>query len=226
MALHQIKHRYADAVLFECDVPDNIESGLRTRYTLEKATQARANLAGANLARAILAGANLEGANLAGAILAGANLARANLAGANLARANLAGAKLADANLADANLADTNLAGANLAGAKNSDLAIANTRILPDGDLIGWKKCNEGVIVKLRIPADAKRSHAFGRKCRAEFVDVIEVIGAEVGISKYDGKTQYIAGQRVRPDSFCENWQDECSNGIHFYITRLEAENH
>jgi hypothetical protein len=39
---HQIKHRYTDAVLFECDVPDDVESGLRTRYALE-----RANLAGA-----------------------------------------------------------------------------------------------------------------------------------------------------------------------------------
>lgn len=59
---HQIKHRYTDTVLFECDVPDNVESGLRTRYALERAYLARANLAYANLA-----GAYLEGANLAGA---------------------------------------------------------------------------------------------------------------------------------------------------------------
>jgi uncharacterized protein YjbI with pentapeptide repeats len=54
---HQIKHRYTDAVLFECDVPDNVDSGLRTRYALERAYLARANLAGANLAGAYLAGA-------------------------------------------------------------------------------------------------------------------------------------------------------------------------
>ena len=47
---HQIKHRYTDAVLFECDVPDDIESGLRTRHTLEMAVEARANLADADLA--------------------------------------------------------------------------------------------------------------------------------------------------------------------------------
>jgi hypothetical protein len=244
--IQQIRHRYTDEVLFECDVPDELDSGLRTRYVLEKATAARANLAGANLAGANLAVANLAGANLADANLAGANLAVANLAGAYLARAtlagatlaganladatladaNLAGATLAGANLADANLADANLADANLARAKDADFAIAQTRILPEGDLIGWKKCKGNVIVKLRIPADAKRSHAFGRKCRAEFADVLEVIGAEVGIAQQDNKTEYRAGQRVTPDRFDENWQNECAPGIHFFITRLEAENY
>jgi hypothetical protein len=224
----EIKHRYTGAVLFSFDATDEQQaSGLAMRHALEAAVEARANLAGANLAGANLAGANLAGANLADANLADANLARANLAGANLADANLAGANLADANLADANLARANLARANLAGAKGSDLAIAMTRILPDGQLIGWKKCASNVIVKLQIPAEAKRSHAFGRKCRAEFADVLEVIGGEVGITDNHGpRTEYRVGRRVTPDSFDDKWMDECSNGIHFYITRLEAENH
>jgi hypothetical protein len=92
--------------------------------------------------------------------------------------------------------------------------------------LIGWKKCRDGVIVKLRIPADAKRSHAFGRKCRAEFVDVLEVIGAAEGVSDHDRSIKYVAGKRVTPNSFDDNWQAECSSGIHFFITRLEAENY
>ena len=104
-------------------------------------------------------------------------------------------------------------------------VVIARTRILPEGDLIGWKKCNNNVIVKLRIPADAKRSSAFGRKCRAEFAEVLEVIGAEVGIGKHDNKTEYRPGQRIAPDSWDEDWKKECSHGIHFYVTRLEAEN-
>jgi len=243
-----IFNRFSGKVQFtaeiECDegAPRSVKVGLAVQW----ATGARANLAGANLAGAYLAGANLAGAyladanladanladaNLAGANLADANLAGANLAGAYLAGANLAGAYLADANLAGANLADANLAGANLAdanlaGAKGAELAIARTRILPEGDLIGWKKCRDGVIVKLRIPADAKRSHAFGRKCRASFVDVVEVIGAEKGVSLHDSKTTYVAGQRVEPDAWDDNWQDECSSGIHFYITREEAEAH
>ena len=195
MATQKIVSRWdSSKVLFECEIPDGLDSGLALRHALEKDIEARANLADANLA------------------------------GAYLSDANLAGAYLARANLADANLAGANLADANLAYAKGSELAIAMTRILPAGDLIGWKKCKYGVIVKLRVPAEAKRSHAFGRKCRAEYVDVLDVIGADVGISEHDSKTEYRPGQRVTPDSFDENWRYECSSGIHFFITREEAE--
>ena len=243
-----IVNRFSGAVMFtaeiECaaDELPSIKLGLAVKAAVKaRAYLAGASLAGANLARASLAGANLARASLAGANLADANLAGASLAGANLAGASLAGANLADANLADANLSGANLSGANLAGpylsraylsganlsgAKNADFAIAKTRILPEGDLIGWKKCMQGVIVKLRIPEAAKRSHAFGRKCRAEYADVIEIIGADVGISQHDGHTEYRVGQRVTPDRFDENWQEECSSGIHFFITRLEAENY
>jgi uncharacterized protein YjbI with pentapeptide repeats len=224
---------------------------LRTRHALEQAAIARANLTdaylaganltGANLTGANLAGANLTDANLAGANLARANLARANLTDANLARANLtdaylAGANLTDANLTGANLAranltDANLAGANLAGAKGADLAVAKTRILPEGDLIGWKKCANGVIAKLRIPADARRSHAFGRKCRAEYADVLALFDANgksidgPAITNQHGPlTEYVIGRRVAPDRWDDDWQKECAGGIHFFITRDEAE--
>ena len=195
----QIRSRWnADTVLFECDAPDGLESGLYMRHALEKATEARKDLSDA-----YLSDANLSGAYLSGANLSGANLSDANLSGANLSGANLSGANLSDA--------------------KDADLAIAMTRILPEGSLIGWKKCQDNVIVKLRIPEEAKRSHAFGRKCRAEYVDVLEVIGAEFGISKHDGKTKYAVGQRVVPDSFSENWMEECDPGIHFFISEEEA---
>ena len=84
MAKHQIKHRRNESVLFECDVPDDMDGGLRTRHALKKAMAAGASLADANLAGANLADANLIGARLAGAYLIGANLAGANLAGADL----------------------------------------------------------------------------------------------------------------------------------------------
>jgi hypothetical protein len=94
---HKIVSRWnSEKVLFECEVPADLESGLRTRYVLEKAVSARANLAGAYLADAYLAGANLARANLARANLAGAYLADAYLAGAYLAGAYLAGAKWRD----------------------------------------------------------------------------------------------------------------------------------
>ena len=106
-------------------------------------------------------------------------------------------------------------------------MVIAQTRITPDGDLIGWKKCQKGVLVKLLIPADAKRSNAFGRKCRAEFAKVLEVIGGKVGISAHDSNFRYEVGETVKPQrAFDENWMEECASGIHFFITRIEAENY
>jgi hypothetical protein len=231
----KIKHRYTGEVLFEG------EAGMTTRQMLEKATASRVNLSGAdlswvNLYGADLSGADLSGDNLSGANLSGADLSRANLSWADLSRASLYGAdlsgadlsgvNLSSANLSSANLSRANLSRADLSGVKNADLVIARTRILSEGDLIGWKKCKNNVIVKMQIPSDAKRSHAFGRKCRAEYVKVLEVIGAEVGIAQHDGKTEYRKGEIVKPDSFDENWQEECVPGIHFFITRIEAENY
>jgi hypothetical protein len=148
----------------------------------------------------------------------------ANLRGADLRGADLRGANLRGADLRGAYLTGADLRGADLGGAQNAEHVIASTRILPDGDLIGWKKCRDGILVKLRIPESAKRSSAFGRKCRSEFADVLEVIGGEVGIAQHDGKTEYRVGQRVVPDKWDDDWQEECAGGIHFFITRLEAE--
>lgn len=136
------------------------------------------------------------------------------------------GAYLAGAYLAGANLAGAYLARANLAGAKNlPPLAHAQTSILPEGDIIGWKKCGNGALVKLLIPAVAKRSNATGRKCRAEYAQVLEVVGENIGVTNnYGPCTEYRAGETVRSDGFDENRWEECSNGIHFFITKEEAE--
>ena len=80
------------------------------------------------------------------------------------------------------------------------------------------------MLVKLLIPENAKRSHGCERKCRAEFAEVLDVIGAEVGISIHDGKTEYRKGQMVYPDGWDEDRWNTCGQGIHFYLTRLEAE--
>jgi len=235
----QIKCRFTAKVLFEADVPTikaALELGIKSRANLSGADLSRADLCGADLYCADLSGADLSRADLSGADLycadlSGADLSRADLSGADLYCANLYGANLYCANLSGADLYCANLYCANLYGAdlycaKNADMAIAQTRILPEGDLIGWKKCQDGVMVKVKVPADAKRSHAFGRKCRAEFVDVLEVIGADHGISRHDAKTKYVSGERVACDQWCDDFQQECAGGIHFFITKLEAENY
>ena len=45
----QIRHLITDAVLFECEAPDDLRSGLHMRHALEKAVEAHANLSDAYL---------------------------------------------------------------------------------------------------------------------------------------------------------------------------------
>ena len=176
----------------------------------------RADLYGANLCRADLCGADLYGADLRGA----------NLRGANLRGADLRGADLRGADLYGANLYGANLYGANLYGAKDVNYPIA----CPEkGSFVGFKKVGK-YIVELEIPAKAKRCSATSRKCRCEYAKVKSITnldGSKSGLkeivnTKYASCT-YKVGQIVKPDSFDEDRWNECSHGIHFFITRQEA---
>ena len=207
-------------VLFEYEKEKNT-----LKDTLNEANLSGANLTEANLTEANLRRANLRRANLRGADLYGANLTEANIYGANLYRANLI-----EANLNEANLNEANLSGVRLDGDTNIDiksLAFAKTLFLPEGDIIGYKKCRNNIIVKLLIPKEAKRSHAFSRKCRAEYAQVLEIFNAEIATSQYDSNFTYRVGDIVEPElPFSKDWFNECESGIHFFITRIEAENY
>ena len=67
----QIKHRWSGTVLFECEAPDNLDSGLHVRHCLERAMAAKADLRDADLRNADLRGADLRGADLRGKKLVG-----------------------------------------------------------------------------------------------------------------------------------------------------------
>jgi hypothetical protein len=219
----QIKNRFTNVVIYTHD-GENL-----SRADLSGADLSGANLSGANLSRADLSGANLSRANLYGADLSRANLSDADLSGADLSGANLYGANLSGANLSRADLSGANLYGANLycadlSRALNYTLSIARTRLCPEGDLIGWKLCQGNILVKLLIPKEAKRNNATGRKCRAEYADVLEIIGADKAYSGHDENFVYEVGKRVIPSAYDEDFLNECSSGIHFFITKEEAE--
>lgn len=181
---------------------------------------------------------------LHGADLRGADLRHASLHGAYLMHADLRDADLRDADLCDADLYRADLRGADLYGADlhrayDVQLSIAKISILPDeGDIIGWKKAwtdNEmpptPVIVKLLIPADAQRSNATGRKCRASTARVLDLQDKQgnslpsdtTAYSSYDTDFTYKKGETVHVENFDTNRWNECAPGIHFFITRIEA---
>ena len=204
----------------------NNESG-GERANLRGANLSEANLRGANLSEADLREADLRGANLYQANLYQANLSRANLSRANLYQADLYQADLYQANLYQANLYQANLSRANLREAKNLNFPIACPE---EGSFIGFKKCQDGKIVKLKIPVDALRCSATGRKCRCSKAKVLSITNidgtdANVGmaISKYDRNFIYKVGETIEVPNFNTDRWNECSTGIHFFITRQEA---
>ena len=220
-----------ETILFKTDAENigaAVEAAIAAKINLSDANLSGAYLSRANLSDADLSGANLSDANLSDANLSDADLSRAYLSGADLSRANLSGADLSRAYLSGADLSRVNLSGAYLSGAYLSraylsraylKILLSVRTILPEGDLIGWKKLQSGVICKLQIPAKAKRvGGLIGRKCRAEFAVVLEGEG-----SGLQNGHVYKVGETVKPDKYDPNPFVECSNGIHFFITKQEA---
>jgi hypothetical protein len=265
----QIKNKYTQEIIHEGDfatLRDCVEDAVQKGISLAWANLAGANLTDANLTCAHLKNANLALANLAGADLYFANLYRANLADANLAyarlygadlvcanliNANLTNANLRRANLENANLVNANLTNANLAGAnlKNANLTKAKMPdkpvILPPvGEtIIGFKKLQDHVVIKVEVPADADRvSTWINRKCRASALRVIEVMQNPNNIPTdhmpglHDPNFVYSlakpetcgeAGDKMGelhlPDQFDPDDRDDCRPGLHFFMTLEEA---
>lgn len=204
--------------------------------------------------------ANFSDANLSGANFRNARLDRANLSFANLSRADLFGARLVGASFYQANLTRAFLTEAILGGTIDfrgaffydacltgvdfSTVDLSDTAELPpivcpsDGGFIGWKKAyalsgndSDYVLVKLYIPADAKRSSATGRKCRASKAKVLKIMDIKnpkitypSAQSIFDYEFIYRVGETVTPSSpFYENRWEECGPGIHFFMTKEEA---
>ena len=206
----------------------------------------RANLREANLSGACLIGARLREADLSGACLIGAHLREADLKLSDLSRANLGWAKLCGSDIREANLSDAYLIGAHLNRANliGANLSRANLRganlykakldwplVCPEkGSFVGYKKCRANLIVKLEIPEDALKSSATTGKCRcskAKVLSITDLDGSEVNVeyavSKKDSGFLYKVGEVVSVNDFDTNRWNECSTGIHFFMTREEA---
>ena len=133
------------------------------------------------------------------------------------------GANLYGADLRGADLRGANLRGANLYGAD-----LPPFQIVPSEDsFIAWKKVR-GAVLKIKIPAAAQRtSSLIGRKCRASCIEVLEAVGTSDTVFKnstHNIKTEYVVGEVTHADKFDDDVRVECTNGIHFFMTRKEAE--
>ena len=101
------------------------------------------------------------------------------------------------------------------------------------GSFIGFKKARTEIsnyIVELEIQADSERCSATSRKCRcskAKVISITNLDGSQTDIkevvSSYDKTFKYKIGEIVEVANFDPNRWNECSSGIHFFITRQEA---
>ena len=138
---------------------------------------------------------------------------------------DLHGADLRSADLRSADLCDADLRSA-------KDIPFIPT-YLPEGEFIGWKKLLNGIIVKLKILEDSKRSRANGDKCRCNKALVLEFQNIDGTPSDEDeyindsyADCTYKVGEMVYADSWDDNRWNECSHGIHFFIDRQSAVNY
>ena len=207
------------------------------------------NLRGANLNNAYLSGADLRGANLSytrlnytdlsyanlrnsnlrDAGLKNANLRNADLSGTDLSYAYLRNADLSGANLSDVNLSDADLGGANLNKVLYNHRTSFFAPVCPEkGSFIGYKRA-DNKIVKLLITEDSERSNATTRKCRCSKAKVLNITNIENTeefnevVSDFDKSFIYKVGEIIEVKNFDDDRWNECSTGIHFFITRDEA---
>lgn len=185
--------------------------------------------------------------NFKGANLSGCYLHFTDVISCNFENADLSNAKIHHRNV----LYKVNLTSVNLDNARiDFDMCIlneakidANTMdkyfpsICPsEGEFIGWKKAattGNRVIVKLLIPKDARRSSAFGRKCRCDKARVLSIerlyepgTRDAIAHSFFDKTFNYELGKEVSVDNFDEDRSHECAPGIHFFMTWEEAANY
>ena len=196
----------------------------------ERADLRLADLSGADLRGANLSGANLRWADLSRADLSGADLSRADLSRADLSMADLSGANLSGADLRMANLSGANLSGANLNDISYNENTAFYAMVCPEkGSFIGYKKAS-GMIIELMITEKSKRSSSTTRKCRCSEAVVLSITNidgtnfdGEKVVSDFDKSFVYEVGKTISVDNFNDNRWEECSEGIHFFITRDEA---
>jgi hypothetical protein len=98
-----------------------------------------------------------------------------------------------------------------------------------EGSFIAWKKGDRNTLIKLLIPSDAKRSSGFSRHCRASHAYVMQILDRNrepitEAYGYFRKNFKYTLGQIVYADDWDEDRWEECSHGIHFFMTRKEAE--
>lgn len=179
--------------------------------------------------------------DISGLSMRGKNLINSSFEFCDMRDMDLRGTDLTGSYLYGNDLSGSDMSGSSLTGAYVDDVKMESVTGAPSmtcpekGKFTGWKVVRENwmpYLIELEIPEDARRSSATGRKCRCDKAFVKSITDMQTGKRRRSVTnlnfhvTEYTVGKYVFPDSFDDNRWNECSNGIHFFMTKKEAKDY
>lgn len=199
------------------------------------------DLTGADLSHADLTLSSFQNVDLRDADLHGSTVKNALFDGCPLRGADFRDADMTTASFRYCDMGGCDIRGADLFGAVLEHAILEG--IVSDegtrwfrmhcpekGAFLAYKKCVNDRMVQLLVPEDARRTSATMPSCRCDKAKVLTIKSFdfkeefEEAWSLVDEDFVYRKGQWVQVDDFNEDrWQDS-TTGIHFWLTREEAE--
>ena len=175
--------------------------------------------------------ADLTGVNLSNCLCIDCDFSEAILRDASLQGTDFQGCSLRGADISGANLFFAMLEHADLTDIIHDERTQFFELYCPaEGPFVGYKKCFDYRIVQLLIPADARRTSATNTCCRCDKAKVLSIKDMytnedyDEAVSYVDGDFVYRVGEYVVAENFNPNRWADSTGGIHFWLTRKEAE--
>ena len=181
--------------------------------------------------------ADFSGCDLKGRFLGYSDFYGADFRGANCYCACFCHSNLSRADFTGANIWQADFFHASLHGVIGFPYRLQS---IPDvGSFIAWKRVKlvakrdgyeHSAIAKLLVPEDAEREALPNGEYRASKVKVLEIQSIEgdvlpdaVGLSPFDIKTRYVAGETVEEPNYGTELFQNMQPGIYFYLQREAA---
>lgn len=179
----------------------------------------------------VLDGADFENSSVENALFDGCSMKGADFKNARMVTASFRRCDMRGCNIEDATLFGAVLEHADLEGIiSNEGTKWFRLHCPEKGAFLGYKKCVNDRMVQLLIPADAKRTSATLPSCRCSKAKVLTIKSFDFtknfdeAWSLVDENFVYKKGEWVEVKDFNEDrWQDS-TTGIHFWMSRAEAE--
>lgn len=187
-----------------------------TLSSFENVKLDQVNFKGSSVENALFDGCSMEGADFENANMKTASFRFCNMKNCNIKGANLYGAVLENADLTDIK--------------SDENTQWFRLHCPEKGAFLGYKKCVNNRMVQLLIPADALRTSATLPSCRCSKAKVLTIKSFDFkenfdeAWSLVDENFEYKRGEWVEVKDFNKDrWMDS-TTGIHFWMTREEAE--